>query len=76
MSPEALHMTSIPDFLILPSDMKYFIKVVSLVEGQGQRKSICINPGTLAKGEGVGTFAELKYHGSADKMNACIIRSI
>lgn len=52
------------------------VQVVSLVEGQGQRKSICINPGTLAKGEGVGTFAKLKYHGSADKMNACIIRSI
>ncbi|KAB5545195.1 hypothetical protein DKX38_013307 [Salix brachista] len=75
MSPEALHMTSIPDFLILPSDMKYFIKV-NIKPRQGQRKIICINPGRLAKGEGGGTFAELKYHGSADKMNACIIRSI
>uniref|UniRef100_A0A6N2MNE2 Uncharacterized protein n=1 Tax=Salix viminalis TaxID=40686 RepID=A0A6N2MNE2_SALVM len=49
-------------------------RVVSLVEGQGQRKIICINPGRLAKGERGSTFAELKYHGSADKMNACIIR--
>lgn len=72
MSPEALHITSIPDFLILPSDMKYFIKVIFLVEGEEQRKSICINPGTQAKGQGGGTFAELKYHGSPDKMNASI----
>ncbi|KAL9364122.1 hypothetical protein Peur_041995 [Populus x canadensis] len=46
-------------------------QVISLVEGEEQRKSICINPGTQAKGQGGGTFAELKYHGS-DKMNASI----
>ncbi|KAL3582667.1 hypothetical protein D5086_016999 [Populus alba] len=46
--------------------------VIFLVEGEEQRKSICINPGTQAKGQGGGTFAELKYHGSPDKMNASI----
>ena len=51
------------------------VQLVSLVEGQGQRKSICINPGRLAKGGG-STFAELKYHGTADKMNAWIIIGI
>ena len=47
-------------------------QVIFLVEGEEQRKSICINPGTQAKGQGGGTFAELKYHGSPDKMNASI----
>lgn len=73
LAPEALHITSIPDILILPSDMKYFIKVLTLGEGEEQRKCICINPGRLAKGEGGGTFAELSYQGSPDKMNASII---
>ncbi|CAK7327411.1 unnamed protein product [Dovyalis caffra] len=73
LAPEALNITSIPDILILPSDMKYFIKVLSLGEGEEQRKCICINPGRLAKGEGGGTFAELNYQGSPDKMNASII---
>ncbi|KAL9353140.1 hypothetical protein Peur_055820 [Populus x canadensis] len=73
LAPEALHITSIPDILILPSDMKYFIKVLTLGEGEEQRKCICINPGRLAKGEGGGTFAELNYQGSPDKMNASII---
>jgi len=36
-------------------------QVIFLVEGEEQRKSICINPGTQAKGQGGGTFAELKY---------------
>lgn len=47
-------------------------QVIFLVEGEEQRKSICINPGTQAKGQGGSTFAELKYHGSPDKMNASI----
>ncbi|KAJ6323977.1 hypothetical protein OIU76_011306 [Salix suchowensis] len=73
LAPEALDITSIPDILILPSDVKYFIKVLTLGEGEEQRKCICINPGRLAKGEGGGTFAELNYQGSPDKMKASII---
>ncbi|CAL1413478.1 unnamed protein product [Linum trigynum] len=77
LSPKALHIASPPpDILILPSDMKYFIKVLTLggtTEGEEQKKCICINPGRLAKGEGGGTFAELDYSGSPDRMNASIL---
>ncbi|XVE85256.1 hypothetical protein DITRI_Ditri17bG0077500 [Diplodiscus trichospermus] len=77
LAPEALHISSVPDLLILPSDIKYFVKVLSLggtSEGEEQmKKCVCINPGRLAKGEGGGTFVELKYQGSPDKMNASII---
>ncbi|KAK6242230.1 DNA polymerase alpha/delta/epsilon [Theobroma cacao] len=77
LAPEALHIPSVPDLLILPSDIKYFVKVLSLggtSEGKEQtKKCICINPGRLAKGAGGGTFVELKYQGSPDKMNASII---
>ncbi|OMO60411.1 DNA polymerase alpha/epsilon, subunit B [Corchorus capsularis] len=77
LAPEALQIASVPDLLILPSDIKYFVKVLSLpgtTEGEEKtKKCVCINPGRLAKGEGGGTFAELKYQGSLDKMNASII---
>ncbi|GMY26451.1 DNA polymerase alpha subunit B [Fagus crenata] len=76
LAPEALHISSIPDILILPSDMKFFVKVLSLGEGgegEEQVKCICVNPGRLAKGEGGGTFAELNYSGGPDRSNASII---
>ncbi|EEF47552.1 DNA polymerase alpha subunit B [Ricinus communis] len=76
LAPEALHIPSVPHILIVPSDMKYFIKVLSLggrIEGEEQTKCVCINPGRLAKGEGGGTFVELNYRGSPDKMNASVI---
>ncbi|GAV90433.1 DNA_pol_E_B domain-containing protein/Pol_alpha_B_N domain-containing protein [Cephalotus follicularis] len=76
LAPEALDISSIPDILIIPSDMKYFIKVLSLggkIEGEEPVKCICINPGRLAKGEGGGTFIELNYQGSHEMMNASII---
>ncbi|KAI9170464.1 hypothetical protein LWI28_028412 [Acer negundo] len=76
LAPEALNISSIPDIIILPSDMKYFIKVLSVggrSEGEEEKKCVCVNPGRLAKGEGGGTFAELHYHGSPDMMNASII---
>ncbi|KAG2702656.1 hypothetical protein I3843_06G093400 [Carya illinoinensis] len=76
LAPEALHISSIPDILILPSDMKYFVKVLSLGEGgegDEQVKCICVNPGRLSKGEGGGTFAELNYYGGPDTTNASII---
>ncbi|XWS22677.1 hypothetical protein CRYUN_Cryun29cG0056600 [Craigia yunnanensis] len=77
LAPEALHFSSVPDLLILPSDIKYFVKVLSLggtSEGEEQiKKCVCINAGRLSKGEGGGPFVELKYQGSPDKMNASII---
>ncbi|KDO82014.1 hypothetical protein CISIN_1g0069762mg, partial [Citrus sinensis] len=76
LAQEALTISTIPDIIILPSDMKYFIKVLSLGgrnEGEEQKKCVCVNPGRLAKGEGSGTFAEIYYHGSPEMMNASII---
>lgn len=76
LAPEALSISLIPDILILPSDMKYFVKVLSHGErGEGENpvKCICVNPGRLAKGEGGGTFVELNYYGSPDTSNASII---
>ncbi|CAN1313477.1 DNA polymerase alpha subunit B [Linum perenne] len=76
LAPRALRIESVPDILILPSDMKYFIKVLTIggaTEDEAAKKCICINPGRLAKGEGGGTFAELDYRGSPDRMNASIV---
>ncbi|KAM6562469.1 hypothetical protein CsatB_022467 [Cannabis sativa] len=73
LAPEALEISSIPDILILPSDMKYFAKVLTLGEGEEQVKSLCINPGRLSKGEGGGTFVELTYYGNPETTNASII---
>ncbi|XP_027334193.1 DNA polymerase alpha subunit B [Abrus precatorius] len=74
LAPEALQLSLVPDVLILPSDIKYFVKVLnSEGEGINQSKCIAINPGRLAKGEGGGTFAELEYCGGSDKINASIV---
>ncbi|XP_062110595.1 uncharacterized protein LOC133822327 [Humulus lupulus] len=73
LAPEALEISSIPDILILPSDMKYFAKILTLGEGEEQVKSICINPGRLSKGEGGGTFVELTYYGNPETTYASII---
>ncbi|KAM7250757.1 hypothetical protein ACFE04_022640 [Oxalis oulophora] len=77
VAPEALQISWVPDILIVPSDMKYFVKVLSLgggaMEGEEVVKCVCINPGRLAKGEGGGTFVELNYQGSPDSMNASIL---
>ncbi|PON82786.1 DNA polymerase alpha, subunit B [Trema orientale] len=76
LAPEALEISLIPDILILPSDMKYFAKVLTLGgrgEGEEQVKCICVNPGRLSKGEGGGTFVELNYYGNPDTTNASII---
>ncbi|KAM7274067.1 hypothetical protein ACFE04_028731 [Oxalis oulophora] len=77
VAPEALQISWVPDILIVPSDMKYFVKVLSLgggaMEGGEVVKCVCINPGRLAKGEGGGTFVELNYQGSPDSMNASIL---
>ncbi|XP_057845703.2 uncharacterized protein LOC131055078 [Cryptomeria japonica] len=79
VAPEALHMLSIPDLLILPSDLASFVKVLHLADaiqktelGPSQngshedfthRQYVCVNPGRLAKGINGGTFAELFSQG-------------
>ncbi|XP_034700051.1 DNA polymerase alpha subunit B [Vitis riparia] len=77
LAPEALEVSTIPDVLILPSDLASFVKVLSLGgrnEGEELVKCICVNPGRLAKGEGGGHFVELNYQGSPDKTSASVIR--
>ncbi|KAG9446635.1 hypothetical protein H6P81_012763 [Aristolochia fimbriata] len=77
LAPEALQIRDIPDFLVLPSDLAPFIKVLSLGETEDASEGvrcICLNPGRLAKGIGGGTFIELNYHGEIAKTNASIIR--
>ncbi|XP_077227230.1 DNA polymerase alpha 2 [Tasmannia lanceolata] len=77
LAPEALQISSIPNILILPSDLAPFMKVLSLGEPNdvtGSKSCLCVNPGRLAKGIGGGTFVELKYHGDPDRATASIIR--
>uniref|UniRef100_A0A1J3JR56 DNA polymerase alpha subunit B n=1 Tax=Noccaea caerulescens TaxID=107243 RepID=A0A1J3JR56_NOCCA len=73
LAPKALQISSIPDVLLLPSDMRYFVKVLSIGEGEDAAKCVCVNPGRLAKGEGAGTFVELTYKGGPESMHASII---
>ncbi|XP_028771323.1 DNA polymerase alpha subunit B isoform X2 [Neltuma alba] len=73
LAPEALQVPSVPDILILPSDIKYFIKVLSEGSEGDHMKCISVNPGRLAKGEGGGTFAELDFYGNSDTSNASIV---
>ncbi|KAK7306232.1 hypothetical protein VNO77_44158 [Canavalia gladiata] len=74
LAPETLQLSLVPDVLILPSDIKYFVKVLnSEREGINHTNCIAINPGRLAKGEGGGTFVELDYGGGSDKINASIV---
>ncbi|XP_022151968.1 DNA polymerase alpha subunit B isoform X2 [Momordica charantia] len=76
LAAEALDISVIPDILILPSDMKHFVKVISLGEGGSEEERascVCVNPGRLAKGEGGGTFVELSYFGAPDQINAAVV---
>ncbi|CAK9155820.1 unnamed protein product [Ilex paraguariensis] len=76
LSPEALQISSIPDILILPSDLAQFVRVLSLggrSDAEEQVKCICVNPGRLARGEGGGFFVELNYHGSPENTTASVI---
>ncbi|XP_073306796.1 uncharacterized protein [Primulina huaijiensis] len=77
LANEALHLSSVPDILILPSDLAHFVKVLSLeerIEGERQIECICVNPGRLARGEGGGFFAEINYKGNPDSSSASIVR--
>ncbi|KAL8559641.1 hypothetical protein ACOMHN_008352 [Nucella lapillus] len=51
---EHVRMSAIPHVLIIPSDLRYFIKDCS--------GCCCVNPGRLAKGQVGGTFARLVLH--------------
>ncbi|KAL2332688.1 hypothetical protein Fmac_013901 [Flemingia macrophylla] len=74
LAPEALQLSLVPDILILPSDIKCFVKVLSgESEGINHKKCIAVNPGRLAKGEGGGTFVELDYCGGSEQINASIV---
>ncbi|KAL8552556.1 hypothetical protein ACS0TY_001301 [Phlomoides rotata] len=76
LADKAIHFSSIPDILILPSDLAHFVKVVSLGEGnEGEEMTcICVNPGRLARGEGGGFFAEINYTANPDSSIASVIR--
>lgn len=76
IAPEALDISSIPNLLILPSDLTPFLKVLSLNNSEEQEhvNCLCVNPGRLAKGIGGGTFVELYYHGSPETAYGSIIR--
>lgn len=77
LAPEALQISSFPNILILPSDLAHFVRVLSLgkrSEGEEEAKSLCINPGRLARGEGGGFFVELNYHESPDSATASVFR--
>ncbi|XP_022887623.1 DNA polymerase alpha subunit B [Olea europaea var. sylvestris] len=72
---EALHISSVPDILILPSDLAHFVKILS-IEGESEEpvKCICVNPGKLARGEGGGFFVEINYKENPDLASASVIR--
>ncbi|KAL3501055.1 hypothetical protein ACH5RR_035504 [Cinchona calisaya] len=77
LAPEALQISSIPDILILPSDLAQFVRVLSLgkiSEAEQEVKCLCVNPGRLARGEGGGFFVELNYRGNPDSATASVIR--
>ncbi|KAL7093886.1 hypothetical protein ACP275_11G067200 [Erythranthe tilingii] len=77
LANEALQFSSVPDILILPSDLAHFVKVLSLGEGndgEEQDKCLCINPGRLARGEGGGFFVEINYSGNPESSTASVIR--
>ncbi|GJX84087.1 DNA polymerase alpha subunit B, partial [Tanacetum coccineum] len=76
LAPEALQMSTVPDILIVPSDLTQFVKVLSL-EGtkEGEEvKCMCVNPGRLARVEGGGHFVELNFHINPDFSSASVIR--
>ncbi|XP_073224975.1 uncharacterized protein [Cicer arietinum] len=74
LTPETLQLSLVPDVLILPSDIKYFVKVLNKESDEiNGMKCIAVNPGRLAKGEGGGTFVELDYSGGPDKFNVSIM---
>ncbi|GKD37266.1 DNA polymerase alpha subunit B, partial [Tanacetum coccineum] len=77
LAPEALQMSTVPDILIVPSDLTQFVKVLSLEgtkEGEQEMKCVCVNPGRLARGAGGGHFVELNFHGNPDSSSASVIR--
>ncbi|KAJ8615681.1 hypothetical protein MRB53_035053 [Persea americana] len=77
LASETLQIASIPNVLILPSDLAPFVKVLCLGETNNaadKLRCLCVNPGRLSKGIGGGTFVELNFHTDLDRTNAQIIR--
>ncbi|MCO5578485.1 hypothetical protein L7F22_032327 [Adiantum nelumboides] len=60
-SSEALQLPQQVDILVTPSDLSPFVKPLSLPvkESQAGSKTLCINPGRLAKGMYGGTFTDM-----------------
>ncbi|KAI8093585.1 DNA polymerase alpha/epsilon subunit B-domain-containing protein [Halteromyces radiatus] len=56
-----LQLSTKPDFLILPSHLRQFAKLLD------DDDVLCINPGHLCKGRSSGTFAKLIIHPSMDE---------
>ncbi|GAA0154934.1 DNA-directed DNA polymerase [Lithospermum erythrorhizon] len=76
LAAEVLEISSIPDILIIPSDLANFVRVLSVgkINDEEEIKCICVNPGRLARGEGGGFFVELNFKGHADSTTASVIR--
>ncbi|XP_031474526.1 uncharacterized protein LOC116246801 [Nymphaea colorata] len=74
LTPEALQIQSIPDILILPSDLAPFVKVLSFGPEESMMQCMCLNPGRLAKGINGGTFLTVNYNGDPGKSTASIMR--
>ncbi|KMZ72762.1 DNA polymerase alpha subunit B [Zostera marina] len=77
LAPKALEIPSVPDILLLPSDLAPFAKRVPVgetIQVEEASKCMCVNPGRLAKGIGGGSFAEMHFNGNPEKTNVCIIR--
>ncbi|GJN13452.1 hypothetical protein PR202_gb00159 [Eleusine coracana subsp. coracana] len=84
LAKEALEISSMPDILLLPSDLAPFAKAAlgpqifraspDAVCSEDEKRFICVNPGRLAKGIGGGTFVELYYNEHIDRTNATIVR--
>ncbi|EPS73745.1 hypothetical protein M569_01012 [Genlisea aurea] len=84
LAKEGLKISSIPDILVLPSDLAQFVKIICLGEercGGGERpppppppQCICVNPGRLARGNGGGFFAKVEFINNPGSSTASIIR--
>lgn len=56
-----LELSSVPDILIVPSDLNSFAKMLPLSDSS---QCLCINPGRLIKGHSAGNFAHLQIQGN------------
>eukprot|EP00877_Chromochloris_zofingiensis_P003455 jgi/Chrzof1/1310/Cz10g02170.t1 len=73
-SDHALRLSSLPDLMLLPSDLAPFAKVVSPEAPGGPEATagasgavVCINPGRLLKGNSGGTYAHITVAQQSDR---------